>query len=177
MEALEVKNMTVFEARECVKKINENIQNTRVLLLELYEREGWRALGYTSWRSCVVAEFKDKENYLYKQLAAAKTERNICTAVQKEPIPERVLRPLTSLPPEEQKELFQQAVETAPEGKVTARHIEKTIQEYKHTETYPVTDALYFAGIAITQLEKIRKDDPKRQEAIQKVADWCNTNI
>ncbi len=130
MEALEVKNMTVFEARECVKQINENIHNVRALLLDLYERKGWEALGYESWRACAVGEFKGKENYLYKQLAAAKAEKNICTMVQNsEPIPERVLRPLTSIPPEEQREIYQEAQETAPDGKVTAKHIEEIIKQ------------------------------------------------
>lgn len=39
--------------------------------------------GYTSWRECVVAEFKDQQRYLYYQLEAAQTEKNICTIVQK----------------------------------------------------------------------------------------------
>lgn len=54
---------------------------------------------------------KSYANYLYKQLAAAQTEKNICTTVQKE-IPERQLRPLTKLEPEQQKEAWQKAVET-----------------------------------------------------------------
>ena len=43
------------------------------------------------------------QQYLYYQLQAAITERNICTIVQNDkPIPEGQLRPLTSLPPEVQ---------------------------------------------------------------------------
>jgi len=40
---------------------------------------------------------------------------------------ERQLRPLTKLKPEEQKNVWQQAKETAPDGKLTAKHIQKTI--------------------------------------------------
>jgi len=48
-------------------------------------------------------------------------------------------RPLTRIKdPDEQREVYQKAVETAPEGKVTARHIEETVNEYKHTETHIV---------------------------------------
>ena len=64
--------MMVFkEARECVEKINTNMSNVRALVLDLYEREGWAALGYPSWRDCVVAEFKNSQAYLYRQLEAA----------------------------------------------------------------------------------------------------------
>jgi len=138
-------DMTLFEAKECVAKIKANVQNIRKLFLELNERRGWEALGYKSWRECVVKEFGGKQAYAYFQLSAAKVERNISTIVEKsESIPESHLRPLTKLPPEEQREVFQEAVETAPNGKVTAKHIEKTIQEYKQTETYPVSDAMTF---------------------------------
>jgi len=122
--------MTAQEARECIDQINDNLKDTRDLLLELYERKGWSVLGYDSWRSCVTGEFKEKERYLYYQLAAAKTEQNLCTLVQKdEEIPETHLRPLASLPADQQREVYQKAVETAPEGKVTAKHIEETVRE------------------------------------------------
>lgn len=89
----------------------------RVSLLDLYERQGWKPLGYKSWRECVTSEFRDKQRYLYYQLEAAKTERNLCTMVQTaEKIPERQLRPLISLKPKEQKEAWDKAVKTAPEG-------------------------------------------------------------
>lgn len=43
------------------------------------------------------------------------------------PKSESVIRPLTKLPPAAQQEVWHEAVETAPEGKVTARHVEKVI--------------------------------------------------
>jgi hypothetical protein len=54
------------------------MNNVRNLVLELYEREGWKALGYPTWRECLVAEFKQRECYLYNQFEAAQTEKNIC---------------------------------------------------------------------------------------------------
>lgn len=45
------------------------------------------------------------------------------------PETESQVRPLTKLPPEAQQEAWKQAVETAPEGKVTARHVEKVVNE------------------------------------------------
>lgn len=174
-----VRTMTIFEARECVKKINQNIQSTRALLLELYERKGWEALGYGSWRECVVKEFGGKQAYAYFQLSAAKVERNLSTIVEKtESILESHLRPLASLQPEEQKEAYGKAIRAAADGKVTARLVEKAVQELKHIEEVdPISDAMAFADMAINQIERIRQDDPKRQEAIQKVTSWCNVKL
>lgn len=95
--AITIKPMIFKEARELVDKINANMNNIRALILDLYERDGWTALGYATWRECVTAEFKQSERYLYKQLKAAQTEKNICTIGQKEEIPESQLRPLTKL--------------------------------------------------------------------------------
>ncbi len=47
---------------------------------------------------------------------------------------------------------------------------------YLHTETYEVTDALDFAAIAISQLERINKSDPHREEAFDEVINWINKN-
>src|SRR6202165_2595510 len=65
------------EARQCVARIAHHLEQARALLLELYEREGWRALGYDSWRTCVVAEFSQSQTALYRQLTAARVERTI----------------------------------------------------------------------------------------------------
>jgi hypothetical protein len=131
MNELTIKLMTDREARECVAKINANLTDIRHLVLELYEREGWTAMGYASWRECVTAEFNQNERYLYRQLEAAQTAKQICPLGQKEEIPERQLRPLTKLRdnPEAQKEAWQRAVETAPEGKVTAAHVASVVKE------------------------------------------------
>lgn len=129
---LAIRLMIHKEARECVDRINSNMNNIRSLVLELYEREGWTALGYASWRECVVAEFNQNERYLYRQLEAAQTQKQICPNGQKTEIPESQLRPLTKLRdnPDQQKEAWQKAVETAPEGKVTAAHVQKVVNEF-----------------------------------------------
>ncbi len=117
MGDLVIREMTHVEAKECVSKINSTLTNVRSLILELYERKGWEVLGYRSWRECVTKEFKQSERYLYRQLEAAQTEKNIWPIGQKS-IPESQLRLLTSLPtPELQKEAWEESVRTAPEGR------------------------------------------------------------
>lgn len=105
------------------------------------------------------------------------------------PSSERQTRPLAKLPPEQQKEAWQRAVETAPNGKVTAKHVEKVVNEMKVRTDYPeelvrrgqakpkmVTEAMGIATFAIVHLERIRPDDPKRAQAIHKVMQWCKSN-
>jgi hypothetical protein len=111
------------------------MNNVRYLVLDLYEREGWSALGYGSWRECVTAEFKNSQAYLYRQLEAAQAEKVISPIGENE-IPESQLRPLTKLRdnPEQQREAWQKAVETAPDGKITAAHVSKVVREMTEPE-------------------------------------------
>jgi hypothetical protein len=125
-----------------------------------------------------MKEFGGKQAYAYFQLSAAKVEKNLSTIVEKPTfIPESHLRPLAALPPEEQREVYQEALESAPDGKITARHIEETINDLNHKDTQPASDAMVFADRAINQLERIQHDDPLRLEAIQKVVSWCHERL
>ena len=176
------RKMVYAEAKDCIAKINANMTNIRSLVLDLYERKGWDALGYESWRECVVKEFQQGENYLYKQLAAAQAERNLCTTVQ---IPERQIRPLTRLndDPEKQRVAWQKAVETAPEGKVTAAHVQKVVREMVEPERKgpkiepkpePPGYAIFHAINAISHLERIGAADPERFAALDRLQAWID---
>jgi hypothetical protein len=122
--------MTTNEARGCIDTINHYLDSAHAALLDLYEREGWRALGYDSWRACVVAEFGYSESHLYRLLDAARIERNICAnGGDVASVPERTLRPLAKLPPERQPEAYQEALDTAPDGRLTAAHMERVVQD------------------------------------------------
>ena len=52
------------------------------------------------------------------------------------PASERQARELSVIEPEHRAEVWQRAVETAPEGKITARHVSEVVQEFKR-ETQP----------------------------------------
>jgi site-specific DNA-methyltransferase (adenine-specific) len=98
--------MTGDEARTCVIGINAHLDQARSLLLALYEREGWRALGYDSWRACVTAEFQQSQAHLYRQLQAARIEREISPIGETLPVlPEWHLRQIAQLPPFERREV------------------------------------------------------------------------
>lgn len=119
--------MSPEEALTTVRKINEHMNSARVLVLDLYERRGWEALGYLSWRECVVSEFSASQSYLYRQLEAAQIEKNISPMGEIGTIPERHLRPLTTLEPAQQIEAWNEVGATAPNGKVTAAHVQTVV--------------------------------------------------
>lgn len=62
------------------------------------------------------------------QISAAQVAANLETMVSK-PESERQARPLASLEPDEQRQAWSRAVETAPNGKVTAEHVRSTVDE------------------------------------------------
>lgn len=144
MNEITTRPMVYKEARECADQINSNLTNIRQLVVDLHDRDGWSALGYANWTECVNKEFQQGGNYIFKQFAAAQIEQNIndsaksnCTTVQLGTIPERQLRPLSKLDPDQQREAWQQAVATAPDGKVTAAHVYRIVKEMTHPEPPP----------------------------------------
>lgn len=97
IDAPSVRLMTADEARACVAQIRAGLENVRLLLLDLHEREGWRALGYDSWRACAAAEFSLTQSRAYQLLDAAKVDRILSTFVENGPMPETHARELAPL--------------------------------------------------------------------------------
>jgi hypothetical protein len=126
-----IDRITETEARTLVERIKGHFRDARSLVLRLYEGEGWVALGYDSWRACVVAEFGQSQSRLYQLLDAAKIEKNISTMVENEgePIPERTLRPMSGLAEETQAKVWQEAKKSASEGKVKRGHVVEAIKK------------------------------------------------
>lgn len=80
---------------------------------ENYCKERW---GYNSSRARQL-------------IASAKVTENLKSVTTVTPTTERQTRPLSSLEPAQQQEAWQKAVETAPEGKVTAKHVQDVVDE------------------------------------------------
>lgn len=128
---LELALMSADEARACVRAINAHLNGARQLLLDLHDRSGWRALGYDSWRACVVAEFQQSQRHLYRQLEAAQLERELQQAVVQldkslPPLPEYHLRQIAQLPPPERREV---ALAIAQSGNLSIKDHRRIIAE------------------------------------------------
>jgi hypothetical protein len=128
--------MTKDEATEWENKVGSAANQLRVVLFEGYERKAWEALGYSSWSEqlrTLAGRFGFGENYAWKQLKAAETESILYpgTVDNLGQIPERHLRPLSRLDtPEQKREAWQIANDTAPDGKVTAAHVQSIVDGY-----------------------------------------------
>ena len=79
-----------------------------------------------------------KRAYANGLIRSAKVVDNLATMVATSeeihlPTSERQVRPLTKLKPDERKEVWKEAVETAPNGKVTGKHVEEVIETRNET--------------------------------------------
>ena len=129
MTELIVNVMTSEEAARCVAKIKAGMDDVRLLVLDLYERQGWIALNYKNWRECVTAEFQGRQRRLYYLLEAAQVDRAICTTVQN-PIPERQARELAPLMRQDESEMVDTWHELQAQygDKITAAKIRDVVQ-------------------------------------------------
>jgi hypothetical protein len=67
--------------------------------------------------------------YAHRLIDAAEARENLLPIGNIPPANESQVRPLTRLEPELQREAWEKAVDTAPEGKITARHVEKVVRK------------------------------------------------
>lgn len=101
------------EARACLATARQALHDARLQLLELYERQGWHALGYQSWREFCEHEFTVSTRHLYRLIAAAQVERDVTHGSPSDEtpaIPERQLRELARVDTAEiRREIWEEA--------------------------------------------------------------------
>jgi len=136
--------MSITEAREITERIRRGATLLRDLLLQVYEREGWRALGYASMREYMLKEFPElSDGSLYRELQAGRTEKNVLP-MGSTPINERVLRPIANNEyieqPEAQREIWQDAVAKSNGRKPTARAVQTAKENYEQRAKIKGTD-------------------------------------
>jgi hypothetical protein len=71
----------------------------------------------------------------YQLIDAAQVVDTVSTSVDIVPVNEAQARPLTSLPPEQQVEVWKEAIETAPPSGITAKHVQATVKRAKSQAT------------------------------------------
>jgi hypothetical protein len=121
--------MTQAEAETCIAAIKSSVSDTRAQLLDLYERDGWRVLGYGSWRECALAEFEHDVSYLYRLLDAALIERSLSPIGDTGWLPETHARVLKLVAEENRAEVYEAAKSSTPDGLVTAERIKEVALE------------------------------------------------
>lgn len=134
--------MSKIEAQTLVNQIRSGFNAIGDKLLQLYERDGWKALGYANWRDCARAEFPFEQSRAYQLLDAARVERNISTNGGNLPAPtsERQIRPLVGLEPVQQVEAYAAAVEKNNGDVPSGAQVEAAVAELTVTPTGALVD-------------------------------------
>lgn len=189
MELTITKDKQDLERLECViqKNIGSFYEVGRALM-EIRDREIYKVKNggeYQTFEAYCKGVWDLSRPRAYQLIDAVEVRDNLSTIVDIQPATESQTRPLSKLEPDQQREAWKKVVDTAPEGKVTAAHVYKIVKEM----TAPIidtpkptpqpqepSDALAFAAIAISQLERIHPKDPKRSEALVKVERWIQSH-
>lgn len=131
---------------------------------------------------------KDKWNmskaFAFRQIAAAKTTRNLSPIGDIKPQTESQARPLTKLPAEQQPEAWKEAVERAGGEQPTAKQVEAVVAEAIGNKTprseppdYTPALGLQIADNAIRILSTITTKDSAREAGFEKVISYCRREI
>ncbi len=107
-------------------------------LLHIRDKKLYRE-GYDTFEEYCREKWGMEKSRTYQLMDSAKVVGNLketSTTVEL-PTTERQARPLASLAPAEQREVWQEAVESAPEGRVTAQHVEEAADKRKKKGNRP----------------------------------------
>lgn len=133
--------MLQAEARICVQDIREHMrvsseqhQLARQKAHDLWQREGWKALGYSSFLKCAQAEFGASFQHIYRLKDAAEVEQQLTSVSpvgEKFSLPETHARKLKSLPTAESRyealKTAEQMASSEGSDTVAQRHIEAAV--------------------------------------------------
>lgn len=185
MEKAIAKNTADLERLEGI--ISRNVQSFYEVgraLMEIRDRGYYRdVLGFETFEGYCKAKWDFNRAHAYRLMDSSAVVDTVSPNGRQQPMNERQTRPLARLEPQQQREAWQQAVATAPDGKLTAAHVYKIVKGMtgeipkKEPLKIVVTEAKEIAIFIISHLERIRKNDPKRDEAFKKIIKWCNKNM
>lgn len=108
-------------------------------LAEIRERKLYRATHATFEDYC-RERWGMARSTAYQFMDAAEVVENVRNCGQILPLNEAQARPLTSLPSDVQPLVWQVAVETAPPGGITARHVERVVDDYRNGYQFLAND-------------------------------------
>jgi len=94
--------------------------------------------NYKTFEEYCITRWEMSRRSAYQLISAATVVENVRNCAQILPLNEAQARPLTALPPEQQREAWTKVLSTAPSGKVTAVHVAQVAREYQ-PERVPTT--------------------------------------
>lgn len=122
--------LSPVDARSCVDRIRDHYQSFWFELRDFHKGRGWLALGYTSFKACVVQELGMSEQRAYQLLAAAEVHDTLDTQhVLSTDLTEGHARQLATLAPAEQGATWAEAVRTDPNGRPSVADLRKLVRQ------------------------------------------------
>jgi hypothetical protein len=94
--------------------------------------------GYTTFEDYCRQRWDLSRPYAYQLMEASVVVENVSAVADIVPANEAQARPLTTLPAEQQREVWREAVETAPASGITAKHVQATIKRAQAKPTGPL---------------------------------------
>lgn len=134
----DLEQLTALEARIKVS-FEKFFQDAGVALRQIRDKRLYRQ-QYPTFEAYCEQRWGIGRSYAYRIIEAAHVRKNLSTIGDKTvPLPqnEAQARPLASLAPSAQREAWEQSVRTAPEGKITAQHVQHTVHRHFLKEKTP----------------------------------------
>ena len=148
--------MTEQQARQITEEIRKTGNSLRSLLNEADSGKAWAVLGYDTMNSYILNEFPEfSKGALYRELQAARTESLLEVPIGT--YRESTIRPLARNEfinnPTELNSVWEQVVATAPEGKITAAHVQAVVDEVKGSDIAKAKQAMQITTYSHQSLE------------------------
>ena len=128
-EARELEELVKLEDR--IRTGVRHYFETGMLLERIREEKLYRLRGYKSFRCYCEEMFHIDRSYGYRLIACYRV-RSLLPVDSRTLIPERLIRPLASLPPEAVVKIWNNAREAANGGIPNRRQLEKQVDEYSY---------------------------------------------
>lgn len=106
----------------------ETFVDVGMALLAIRDRKLYKQSHFTFEEYC-KERWGMSRSYAHRTIEAAQVASNLLP-IGNIPATESQVRPLTNLEPEEQREVWSKAVDTAPDGRVTAAHVQSIVDEH-----------------------------------------------
>lgn len=124
----EIETAALAEYEAIIERGLQSFVEVGTALLAVRDRRLYRA-EYATFEDYCQSGWGLQRAHAYRLMEAAEVVERVSPMGDIVPTSERQARPLTRLPADEQPIAWQRAVETAPNGRVTAGHVERVVRE------------------------------------------------
>jgi hypothetical protein len=130
MQVIIAKNKGDLERLETVIRVNIGaFYDVGLALMEIRDKRLYKdVLGFETFEAYCKARWDFSRQRAYQLIESVTVKNNLSTGVDIQ-LTEYQIRPLARLEPEQQREAWAKAVETAPDGKITAAHVSKVVNQ------------------------------------------------